>query len=67
MEGGKNGLSDECSDPTEAASVVGMVVGTTHQKNEEWRWRTMEEEHTDIKMKKVKMKGTLVSQSCKRP
>lgn len=32
---GKIGLSDKCSDPTETASVVGMVVGTTHQKNEE--------------------------------
>jgi hypothetical protein len=34
-----------------------MVVGTTHQKNEECQWRTIEEEHTNIKMKKVKTKG----------
>jgi len=33
--GRKSGLGDKCSDPTEAASVVGMVVRRTHQKNEE--------------------------------
>ena len=33
--GRKSGLGDKHSDPTEAASVVGMAVGRTHQKNEE--------------------------------
>ena len=32
---GKSGLGDKCCDSTEAASVVGMVVGRKNQKNEE--------------------------------
>jgi hypothetical protein len=32
---GKSGLGDKCCDSTEAASVVGMVVGRKSQKNEE--------------------------------
>ena len=33
--GRKSGLGDKYSDPTEAASVGGMAIGRTHQKNEE--------------------------------